>query len=183
MLNKTYRKLFMLISGLVISTQAFGDYGPSDVCFAEPQNPYQGVYEAYPYATLGGGPIVVIPNIGIGYRQRFARVGTDAALSFSTIGYAHQLSFHAVGHLYLDPCRYDSMYVGLGVTGSGIFTNGKGCIGTFSPDFVFGKVLESSGPRRHFIEMHVGMPTLLFGSGGGHGMYLPLMYIKYGFSF
>src|SRR5262249_53433159 len=120
MLNKTYRKVFLLISSLVISTQAFCDYSPSDVCFAQQQNP---VYEAYPYATVGGGPIVIIPNIGIGYRQRFARLGTDTALSFSTIGYAHQLSFSAIGHLYLDPCRYDSMYVGLGVTGSGIFMN------------------------------------------------------------
>lgn len=141
------------------------------------------INEAYRYATLGGGPFLVIPNVGIGYRERFGKFGWDAALSFSTIGVAHQFTAHWVRHYYLSPNRYNSGYLGLGLMASGAFHNEGEGGGSLSPDFVFGKVLESSDDSRHFIEMHVAMPTLWFGSRGAECSYVPLMYIKYGFSF
>jgi hypothetical protein len=58
------------------------------------------VRDAYRYVSLGVGPVIFIPNVGIGYRERYSQFGWDTALSFSTIGYAHQLSAHLVGHYH-----------------------------------------------------------------------------------
>jgi hypothetical protein len=142
-----------------------------------------GVCDSYRYVSVGMGPIILIPNVGIGYRERHSKFGWDSALSFSTIGYAHQLSAHLVGHYYLSPFQKNSAYLGLGLMGSGIFTNHKHSAGTLSPDFVFGKVLERSNDSRHFVEMHVAVPTVWVESKHSHSMYFPLMYIKYGISF
>ena len=67
--------------------------------------------------------------------------------------------------------------------GSVVMTNDRDCGGTLSPDFVFGKELTKKDDNRHFIEMHVAIPTLLLDKKKQHSMYLPLMYIKYGFAF
>lgn len=138
------------------------------------------VQDSYRYASIGVGPIIFIPNVGIGYRERNAEWGWDTGLSFSTIGYAHQLTAHLVGHYYLSPSKINSAYLGLGIMGSGILTNKGEGAGTLSPTFVFGKEL---GAGRHFIEMHVGVPTFWMGSKHRNTMYLPLMYIKYGIAF
>lgn len=155
------------------------------ICFIqanEPECPEEPV-DGFRYATIGVGPIIFIPNIGIGYRERYGQYGLDGAFSFSTIGYAHQLSAHAVGHYYLEPEKLDSTYLGLGVMGSCILTNhGKGGF-TLSPDFVVGKELNRGSDRRQFVELHVAIPTLWMESKRTRGMYLPLMYLKYGFSF
>lgn len=141
------------------------------------------VPDAYRYVSLGVGPIIFIPNVGIGYRKRYSQFGWDTALSFSTIGYAHQLSAHLVGHYYLSPLRKNSAYLGLGLMGSGVITNRKEGGGTLSQDFVFGKELERDGDSRHFIEMHVAIPTIWTTSKHTYSMYFPLMYIKYGIAF
>lgn len=141
-----------------------------------------GIYDAYPYATLGVGPVIFIPNVGIGYRQRNCQFGWDTGLSFSSIGYAHQLTGHLVGHYYFSPYKLNSAYVGFGLMGSGVVTNHHGCGGSLSPDFVIGKAWNDDCSR-HFIEMHVGVPSLMVDSKHQHALYLPLMYVKYGFSF
>lgn len=139
--------------------------------------------DAFRYATIGMGPIIFIPNAGIGYRERYGQHGWDGAVSFSTIGYAHQFSAHAVGHYYLNPERRDSTYLGLGLMGSGIITNRSkgGC--TLSPDLVVGNELDRGSDRRQFVELHLAIPTLWIESKHTRGVYLPLMYLKYGFSF
>jgi len=139
------------------------------------------VCNAYRYVSLGVGPIIFIPNVGIGYRERYSQLGWDTALSFSTIGYAHQLSAHLVGHYYFSPSRKNSAYLGLGLMGSGVLTNHEGGGATLSPDFVFGK--ELNGKSSHFIEMHIAIPTMWMDSKHAHAMCFPLMYIKYGISF
>lgn len=139
---------------------------------------------SYRYFSLGVGPIIFIPNVGIGYRQRNCHFGWDTSLSFSTIGYVHQLSAHFVGHYYLSPYRQDSGYLGFGLMGSGVFENSGHCGGTLSPDFVFGKELfRRCGDGRHFIEMHVAIPTLWLGLHHHNATFFPLMFIKYGMSF
>ncbi|MBS4168977.1 hypothetical protein [Parachlamydia sp. AcF125] len=117
------------------------------------------VRDAYRYAYLGVGPVIFIPNVGIGYRERYSQFGWDTGLSFSTIGYAHQLGAHLVGHYYLSPLRKNSVYFDIGLTVSGTLTNRKEGGGTLSSDFVFGKELEKNGDNSHFIEMHVPIPT------------------------
>lgn len=140
------------------------------------------IYDAYSYMTLGVGPFIVIPNIGFGYRERHAQLGWDAGVSFSTVGYVNQLQGYAVGHYYFNRCKQNSPYVGLGLQGSYVFGKRFGG-GTLSPNFVLGKEFLRDGDSRQFIEMHVGIPTMWVESGRVDGMYVPLMYIKYGFSF
>lgn len=141
------------------------------------------VSDAYRYVSVGVGPIVFIPNVGIGYRARASQFGYDTALSFSTIGYAHQLSAHMVGHYYLNPLQKNSGYLGLGLMGSGVLTNDKEGGFTLSPDFVFGKELKRKNDSRHFIEMHVAIPTIVTTSKRPRAFYLPLLYVKYGIAF
>ena len=139
-------------------------------------------HDEYRYVSVGVGPIIFIPNVGIGYRKRDLQVGWDTGLSISSIGYLHQLSAYLVGHYYLNPSK-SSPYLGLGLIGSGVFTNHKDKCGTLSPDFVFGKHLKNDDNNHHFIEMHVAIPTVWIGSKRPDVFYLPLMYVKYGISF
>jgi hypothetical protein len=137
----------------------------------------------YRYVSIGMGPIVFIPNVGVGYRARDFQFGWDTALSFSTIGYAHQLTAHFVGHYHLSPMEKDSAYLGLGLMGSGVLTNRGDGGATLAPDFVLGKELTEKNNGRHFIEMHVSIPTMWMDSCRTHSLYFPLIYIKYGISF
>lgn len=167
------------------SSQTYApNYGYNEMWAPEDYSGY-GVYDSYRYFSVGVGPIVFIPNLGVGFRERRCQFGWDANLSFSTIGYAHQLSANIVGLYYLNPYEQSSPYVGLGLLGSGIFGNHKkwDSVGTLSPDFVFGKEFERTDCSRHFIEMHVAVPTLVMGSHHSKAMYFPLMYVKYGISF
>lgn len=177
--------LLAFIASFSLINSAHCQFTTHDVCDYENLNiSNSGVHDAYRYASIGIGPIIFIPNIGIGYRERHAKFGWDTALSFSTIGYAHQLSAHIIGHYYLSPMRKNSAYLGLGLMGSGILINHKKQTGTtLSTDFVFGKELQSSDDKRHFIEIHVAVPTICMSFKHHHGMYFPLTYIKYGVSF
>lgn len=141
------------------------------------------VNDAYRYVSIGVGPIIFIPNVGIGYRERHMQRGFDAGLSFSTIGVAHQLTAHVVGHYYLSPYKENSVYLGLGLMGSGFITNSNERGLAFSPDFVFGKMLKRDGETRHFIEMHVAVPSFWVNHKFRTSHCLPLMYVKYGSSF
>jgi hypothetical protein len=120
------------------------------------------VLDSYPYGSFGVGPIMFIPNVGLGYRERFCQWGWDAGISLSTIGYAHQFSVYGVGHYYYRPLRKNSGYFGLGLMGSGVFNNSSRGCALVAPDFVFGKALEKEGHNnRHFIEMHVAIPSMI----------------------
>lgn len=157
------------------SPEAYGDT-PISSCNG-------GVCDAYRYVSFGVGPVLFIPNIGIGYRERFSQFGWDTALSLSTIGYAHQLGAHLVGHYYLSPSRQNSAYLGVGLMGGGVFTNHDGGCAVLSPDFVLGKELERNKDSRHFIEMHLGLPSMWMTKKHHHSTSFPMMYIKYGISF
>lgn len=189
MKNKITYLILTFVFNLSFIQPAYCQLVMNDVCCSEHSmaapaaNLDCGVTDGYRYFSLGVGPVVFIPNVGIGYRERSSQFGWDASLSFSTIGYAHQLSAHLVGHYYLNPLLKNSAYLGLGLIGSGVFTNHKEGGGTLSPDFVFGKELEQQGDSRHFIEMHVAIPTMWMGSQHTRSMYFPLMYIQYGIAF
>lgn len=135
--------------------------------------------DGYRYFTVGTGPIVLIPNFGIGYRERISsQYGWDTSLSFSSIGYAHQLSANLVGHYYFTP----STYVGAGLLASGIVSNHGDSFATISPDFVIGTEFAKECGSKQFLEMHVAEPTLWMGKHS-RVSYVPLVYVKYGFSF
>ncbi len=189
MKNKICFLIFIFTVNFFFKNSAYCQSITNDTCTAEAQTETSDsksgcrVYDSYRYVSLGVGPIVFVPNFGIGYRTRYGQFGWDTAVSFSTIGYAHQLSAHLVGHYYLSPLRKNSGYLGLGLLGSGVITNDKEGGGTISPDFLFGKELKRSDNHRHFIEMHVAIPSMWITSKKTSSMYFPLMYIKYGISF
>ena len=178
-----------LLSSFYFTNTVYSQPIVSDLCYPETSSENyvsdfnSGVCDAYRYISLGVGPIIFIPNFGIGYRERHSQLGWDSALSFSTIGYAHQLSAHLVGHYYFNPFQQNSPYLGLGLIGSGVFTNQSAEGSTLSPDFVFGKEFKRTSESRHFIEMHVAIPTMWMGKNHLGPMYFPLMYVKYGISF
>lgn len=182
-MNKISFLIVFFIFNSCFINQAYSQSETSYVCYQPDDIVDDGnVRDAYNYITVGVGPVIFIPNIGIGHRERYSQFGWDTALSFSTIGYAHQVGTYFVGHYYLNQTQ-SSPYLGLGLMGSGIFTNRKDGAGTLSADFVFGKELKRSSRTRQFIEMHLAIPTVWIGSGHSHSMYFPLMYLKYGFSF
>lgn len=137
---------------------------------------------AYPYFSVGTGPVLVIPNVGLGFRARRTRTGIDTSLGYSTIGYAHLVQGAVVGHLYLDPWQETSSYFGLGIAGSGFFDNHGYSNGSIGPDFVFGREFRCKGKRRQFLEMHVQAPSWWFDRGRPERFDLPLMFVKYGTS-
>lgn len=189
MKNKITLLIIALISNIYFINTAYSQNITNDACSfeycAETPAPLVdcGIYDGYRYMSVGVGPIIFIPNLGLGYRERYAQFGWDAALSVSTIGYIHQLNVHLVGHYYFSPMRRNSAYIGLGLMGSEIFSNKRAEGSTLSPDFIFGKELEMCGNRRQFIEMHVNVPTVCFSSKYTESMYFPMMYVKYGISF
>ncbi|NGX41863.1 MAG: hypothetical protein K940chlam7_00137 [Chlamydiae bacterium] len=141
--------------------------------------------DSYGYYTFGVGPIILIPNIGIGYRQRCMRFGYDFSLSASTLIELHQIQGNAVCHYFPNPCRQDPWYFGLGVSTSFILSNHSHNAKTIAPDFVIGKELMHCGSKKHFVEAHINAPTW------GSSKYsfkkrgrldIPLMFIKYGIS-
>lgn len=138
---------------------------------------------SFSYFNVGVGPILFIPNVGIGYRHRYTQAGWDAALSYSTVGYIHQLNANFVMHCYLQPSKPYSAYLGIGGCGSLILDNHGDKSSTVSADFVFGKELARDGNRHHFIEMHVAAPTKFMYKHHHESFYFPLMYVKYGVSF
>lgn len=179
---------FLTIAFTLLFSSAYTDYAEYNPWYPETEESAveydYGVNDSYRYVSVGVGPVVFIPNLGIGYRERNCQLGWDTGLSFSTIGYAHQLSAHIVGHYYLNPYQQNSLYLGLGLLGSGVIENKGHGFGTLSTDFVIGKEFERTDCSRQFLEMHVGIPTLAVNFKGSASMcYLPMMYIKYGMSF
>lgn len=145
------------------------------------------IIESYPYATLGIGPIPILPNFGLGYRTRFSQIGWDSSVEYSTtFGQGpdyHQFSCHSVGLYYLDPCKKDSYYLGCGALGGVMSFTWcyREHLWYCSPDFVFGKQFGES--KRQFIELHINAPAAILGREKLTFFKFPLVQIKYGVSF
>ena len=162
------------------------------VCFTNTQNVEaqaewdQFLYEndtaycdSYPYFTLGVGPILILPNVGVGYRGRVFHHGFDISLSAATVIQAHHIQGIVAYQFYPNPYREDPWYVGLG-TATSLYLDNHGHSGlTVAPDISVGKVTMTRSGEKHFWEAHVQAPTW-----GEYGrLDFPLMYIKYGVSF
>ncbi len=176
MKNKFIKLILIVAASFSFSGQAYAQYEPAynydyDTC------------DAYVYTTVGTGPIFLIPNFGLGYRERQFQSGWDTSINFATLGYIHQVSLHLAGQCYLNPFSRTSPYLGLGVVGSGIFTNHKDWLSTIGPDFILGKEFEGAFGSRQFFEMHVVLPSIVQERRHTYFTYLPMMYIKYGTSF
>jgi len=148
--------------------------------------------ESFGYVSAGFGPIIPVPNVGIGYRQRFAgQWGWDSALNFATAGVAHHASAQLLAHYYLSE-KQNSVYIGTGARFGGFLSNHRNeTAGVMSVDSVIGKALANDGDGNHFIEMHVCTPgywstkkvAKVCPSTSRKFSALPLVYITYGVGF
>ncbi len=145
---------------------------------------------SFNYFTVGTGPVVLIPSIGVGHRSHEGRKGFDISANYSTIFVAHQFQGIAVYHFYPKPFNRNPVYLGAGAAGGIIFTN-KHRDGdrawTIAPDFVIGKEFRQSEGTKNFLEAHVQGPTWAnVGNTGFHNksrLDFPVVYVKYGIGF
>lgn len=139
---------------------------------------------SYGYFTMGTGPVILIPNLGVGYRSRIKHHGFDASLNASTIIIAHSVQGSLLYHFYPDYQRQDPWYVGAGVSAGLFFDNTRDSCFGISPDIVVGKELYSHRNTKHFFEAHVQTPTW-FGNSLKriNRLDFPMVYIKYGLAF
>lgn len=141
--------------------------------------------DSYRYFTLGVGPGLVVPNLGVGYRQHNLHHGFDVSLSASTIIQAHIVQSSLLYHFYSNPYREDPWYVGAGVETSLLLGNHSEVAGVISPDFVVGKELLRKENNKHFLEAHIQAPlwATLLKKNKMTQINFPSVYVKYGMSF
>lgn len=145
------------------------------------QNDYE---TAYPYFTLGTGPVVLIPSLGVGYRSRVRHHGFDISLNASSVIVAHAIQGQLLYHFYPDYKREDPWYIGAGVAAGYFFENGGHAGGAISPDIAIGKEFLSSKKTKQFIEAHIQAPTWYnFHRSKHQRLDFPLVYVKYGIAF
>lgn len=185
---------FLLITllGVSLSTSAWCETQANDSCCLDlgtqaptPIYNYEA-HDAYRYFSVGVGPIIFAPNIGIGYRKRYSQFGWDAAVNVSTIGRLHQINAHLVGHYYLTSLEKHSDYMGVGLIVSEIFTNHNKRVGTMlSSDVVYGSEFKINATSKQFIELHLAGLTLSWINykKERYLQNLPILYLKYGVKF
>ena len=142
--------------------------------------------KAYSYVSVGVGPILILPTLGVGHRHHFIHHGFDFSLNATTAIKAHQVQASAVYHFIPNPYRQDPWYVGLGIASSAYYLNSGRPSYSLAPDVVIGKELSSHNNRNHFVELHVQSPTWFSKSVNMHSMTrldIPLTYVKYGIGF
>lgn len=135
--------------------------------------------ESYNYFTLGLGPTVPIPNIGLGYRQRNLHHGYDLSVNGSTAIGIHMIQGKVLYHYYLDDLSETPVYTGIGGAVGCIFQNKGRAEAAISPSFVIGKQLSCDPGNKRFIEVHIDVPTFT----NRDFTAVPFIYFKYGFSF
>jgi hypothetical protein len=180
-MNKFILNFLMILTSTLICSELIGSE-PCEVEFSE--GPYgscdsQQYSSHFRYFTVGTGPVLILPNVGVGFRGRNMRHGYDVSLSFSTIIQAHQLQALALYHYYFCAQRHAAWYAGIGPALSLFVVNSGRTAFAIAPDVSFGKQLSSSSNRREFIELHVQAPTW----SRSEQLNIPLMYFKYGVEF
>lgn len=134
--------------------------------------------QTFGYWNVGVGPIVLIPNVGIGMRQLNGHFGWDASLNVGSIFYVTTVQAMADALYIPNPQICNPVYFGAGIAVGGAF----GCrftLGAVAPDFLIGRVLSDDT----FVEAHMQVPTWAFGHGKNERIHIPLITIKYGMRF
>lgn len=140
---------------------------------------------AYQYATFGLGPVIFIPQVGTGYRSHGVQHGWDTSLNLSSIILIHYINCTINYHYYFQNDIANPIYAGIGVNGGAIFANCTDVqVFTLSPNFVFGREFTSRRNKKTFLEANIAAPLW-----NAHKLRmknrvdLPLVTVKYGFSF
>jgi hypothetical protein len=190
-MRKTISCLLAVLCGTCAFVNASSDFITRNV---DMNGEFSSAYsESYSYVCAGLGPVIPVPHIGLGYRQRFAnQLGWDSSLVFATGGTCHQLGLNLMLHYYLHSEQQNSVYVGAGVRANGFLTNHESkTSGAVSLDTVIGKVLMADGGAPHFIELHFCSPSVctkaqvsdLADNVKTKFTAVPMMYITYGVGF
>jgi hypothetical protein len=143
----------------------------------------QDCCDSFYYGTVGVGPLLLIPNAGVGYRMMHGRHGLDVSFSFATAFVAHQFQGILAYHYIVNPCDLCPFYVGVGIAPSYVITNHGHNGLAIAPDFIVGKQI---GFGRQFVEAHIQAPTWFSSNHTLHHKSktnLSLIYVKYGFGF
>lgn len=154
----------------------------------------EGVYEesefaqTFNYWNAGVGPLILIPNVGIGRRHLSNHFGWDISLNVGSVIYATSVQVMADALYIPNPQASNPLYFGAGVAFGGAFVISHFAVGAVAPDFLIGKELTNDEYGKTFIEAHVQIPTWTFGNDlFNHKVkdrtHFPFVTIKYGMSF
>jgi len=159
----------------------------SNLAYAQSETQSRNPQAAFNYWNAGVGPLLLIPNVGIGRRYYQDRFGYDVSLNLGSVYYVSSLQFIANALYIPNPQAERPWYFGLGAA-LGVATDHKfsGAILTASPNFLVGKELTNNDCYKSFVEAQIQFPT--WGSDARKSskslrVDFPLMYLKYGRSF
>jgi hypothetical protein len=138
--------------------------------------------QTFNYWNAGVGPIILIPNVGIGRRYFSDHYGWDISLNVGSVIYATSVQIMADALYIPNPQASNPLYLGAGVAFGGAFGS-RFAIGAVAPDLLIGKELSNDEYGKTFIEAHLQVPTWAFGHRKKESIYFPLVTIKYGMSF
>ena len=142
---------------------------------------------SFNYWNFGVGPVLIVPNVGIGHRHYHEQCGYDVSLNLGSIYYASCLQLIANALYIPNPCAENPWYFGIGGA-IGIATDYRfsGASTTVSPNFLIGKEISNNGFNKTFIEMQTQIPTWFSDVRKIDRLKhfeFPLMSIKYGMNF
>lgn len=139
--------------------------------------------QTFNYWNAGVGPLLLIPNVGIGRRHLNDHKGWDISLNVGSVIYATTVQIMANALYIPNPQAPNPLYLGAGVALGGAFVGSRFAVGAVAPDFLIGKELTNDESGKTFIEAHVQIPTWTFGRDVKDRTHFPFMTIKYGMSF
>jgi hypothetical protein len=151
-------------------------------------NNTEKVEDFYGYSTFNLGPAPIpLPGFGIGLRSQNHKLGYDAHLQLTTVGYLSQLKWQNSALFYITPNLKSQFYTGVGGSLSAFFSSKKvseGYLG-LSPEFTFGKSYLNEADKRRFMELQVSWPTTIFGKKqhDTEVLYFPGVVFTYGIGF
>lgn len=138
--------------------------------------------QAFNYWNAGVGPLLLVPNVGVGRRQLNEHYGWDISLNVGSVVYVTTVQVIADALYIPCPQAKNPLYLGLGVAVGGAFGSNM-ATGAVAPDFLIGKELSNDEDGKTFIEAHIQTPTWAFGHGKKGKTHFPLVTMKYGMSF
>jgi len=140
---------------------------------------------SYGYVSVGMGPDILAPCLGVGFRHRLRANGFDGSLRLSTIGFAHALQANCNYLRYINPERNSSWYVGVGPAISlvSINTYSRETLFFVSPNFVIGKEIVGDNGAKQFHDFSIQSPHWNPLEKNKGPLNFPAVYYRYGLAF
>lgn len=146
-------------------------------------SPQEGVDSTIGYFETGIGPFPLpLPEFGLGFRRQVDKHGFDGSFRVSTIVVLTQVNGSLMYQYYPKPNLESEFYMGVGLSGSGIFGDYKSHF-LIGPDFVLGRQFKTKTDDIRFYQMKISWPTFAPNSHHDTVTYFPLVVFSYGFGF